>query len=622
MSLMEGLEEESVNFTPSYNGEYQEPLVLPSAFPNVLANGATGIAVGMATNIPPHNLHELCDALCHLLKHKDATTQELMAFIQGPDFPTGGVIVEPASVMAQAYGAGRGSFRLRAKWQVEPLKNGQYQLVVTEIPYQVQKARLIERIADLWGKKKLPLLADIRDESAEDVRLVFIPKSKSLDPLVIMESLFKQTDLEQRFNLNMNVLQGGRVPRVMSLDEVLKSFLAHRFEVLQRRSQHRIRAIIHRLEVLDGFLIVYLNLDEVIRIIRFEEDPKDALKARWPLTDIQVEAILNMRLRALRKLEEQQITQEYEKLKSEKEGLEILLGSESKQAKSIERELKELQKKVEKYPHLPARRTQFEAPPQVDESLFEPTLEREPITIVCSQKGWIRALKGHHLQEEDLKYKEGDGPRFILKGETIDKLILISTFGRFYTLAMDKLPGGRTQGEPVGLMIDMAPQEDILDIKLVTGAALQEDYLLVSEQGRGFMVRLQDVVASTRGGKQVFNASEEDRLFKCLPLQGTHIGMIGKNRKILFFESQEVPRLTRGKGVILQRYKGGGVSDVITLNIQDGMRWRVGERVRFEPDLRPWLGKRATAGRLAPLGFPRSNHFILLPSLKETEGTA
>lgn len=621
MALMDGIDEDAVDLCDSYNGEYKEPTVLPAAFPNVLANGATGIAVGMATNIPPHNLDELCQALVHLLHHEDATSMDLMSFIKGPDFPTGGIIVDPPHTVAAAYASGRGSFRVRAKWIIEPLKNGQYQIVVTEIPFQVQKARLIEKIADLWAKKKLPLVADIRDESTVDVRLIFIPKNRTLDPIVIMESLFKQTDLELRFNLNMNVLDGGRVPKVMSLDQVLKAFLAHRFDVLIRRSNYRIRAISHRLTILDGFLIVFLNLDEVIRIIRFEDDPKESLKIRWPLSDVQAEAILNMRLRTLRKLEEQQIQEEYQKLTQEKTGLDALVISRSKQAKTLEKEFMSLQKKMAQTPALALRRTLFADLPQIDESLFEPVIEKEPITVVCSQKGWIRALKGHGLQTEDLKYKEGDDARFILKGETTDKLILISSHGRFYTIGLDKLPGGRTQGEPLRLMIDLEPQEDILDLMLVGGEALQQNYLLVSDQGRGFAVCLKDVIASTRGGKQVFVSSPEDHLFKCIPIKGSYIGLIGKNRKILFFEATELPVMSRGKGVMLQRYKGGGVSDVVTLDISQGMRWQIGERVRFESDLCPWVGKRASAGRLAPLGFPRSNQFLLLDAPEKKSET-
>lgn len=616
MALMQGIDEDAIDFQPSYNGEHQEPILLPASFPNLLANGSTGIAVGMATNIPPHNLDELCQALLYLLDHSQAVTRDLMAFIKGPDFPTGGVIIDPFDTVVQAYETGRGTFRIRAQWVVEPLKGGGFHVVVTEIPYQVQKARLMEKLADLWAKKKLPFIADIRDESTVDVRIILVPKSRTVDPRVVMESLFKQTDLELRFNLNMNVLDGGRVPKVMALDQVLKAFLAHRFQVLLRRSAYRIKVIAHRLEVLEGFLLVYLNLDEVIRIIRENEEPKAALCARFPLTEMQAEAILNMRLRSLRKLEEKQIHEEHKRLSTEKGGLEALVASEKLQRKALGKEIEALRKLAAADPVLKERRTAFAIAPTIDVSLLEPPLEKEPVTIVCSQKGWIRAFKGHAVQEEEIKYKEGDTARFILKGETTHKLIAFASNGRFYTLAIDKLPGGRSQGEPINLMIDLDHADRVLALLMVSSTELDQLLLIISEQGRGFMVKIQDVLASTRGGKQILNIGPDTTAFKCLRVQGSHIGLMGKNRKLLFLEVGEVPIMARGKGVILQRFKETGLADAITLDVAQGMRWQVGERTRFEADLRPWIGKRGSAGRLAPLGFPRSNHFLLLESQK------
>lgn len=607
LALMEGIDENAVDFQPSYNGEHQEPQLLPARFPNLLANGSTGIAVGMATNIPPHNLDELCQALIHLLHHPKATTKELMSFIQGPDFPTGGIIVDTHEDLIRAYETGRGSFRTRAKWITEPQKGGGYQIIVTEIPYQVQKARLIEKLADLWAKKKLPLLADIRDESTVDVRIILIPKNRTVEPELLMESLFKETDLEMRFNLNMNVLDKGRVPKVMALDAVLRAFLDHRLHVLERRSHHRIGAVTRRLEILDGFLLVYLNVDDVIHIIRFDDNPKKTLQERFPLTLIQAEAILNMRLRSLRQLEEMNIQEEHKKLTAEKNNLEALMASPAKQRKVLTKEMETLRKLVVTDTVLGPRRTHFEAAPVIDIKRLDPPIEKEAVTIVCSKKGWIRAFKGH-VSAEDLKYKEGDEARFVLQGETTDKLILCASNGRFYTLNMEKLPGGRSQGEPLSMHVDLETHEKVIALFLFHD--LESLLFLVSKEGKGFKVKINDVLASTRSGKQVF--SKDITPLKCLPLNKTHVGLMGENRKLLFIEANDIPLLNRGKGVTLQKFKEAHLSDAVVLDLNEGMRWQVGERTRYESDLRPWLNKRGTTGRLAPLGFPRHNQFLLL----------
>ncbi len=607
-ALLEGIDEDTVDFRETYDGDAQEPVVLPAAFPNLLANGSSGIAVGMATSIPPHNAGEICDALLHLIKTPKARLESLVKYIPGPDLPTGGILVEPQDSILEAYRTGRGGFRVRARWEVEELPRGAYQIVVTEIPYQVQKSKLIEKIADLIQGKKLPLLDDVRDESAEDIRLILVPKNRTIDAAVLMESLFRLTDLESRISLNMNVLDADGVPLVMSLDEVLRAFLDHRREVLVRRSRYRLEKIENRLEVLAGYLVAYLNLDEVIRIIREEDEPKQELIATFDLTDTQAEAILNMRLRSLRKLEEMEIKKEDRKLKGERKDLRALIKSEDLQWQRVSEEIKEIKTKFGQKTELGRRRTSFEDPPEADIIDFEEMIPKEPITVICSEKGWIRSMKGHVEKTSDIKYKEGDRARFILYTETTDKLLLFATNGRFYTLGCDKLPGGRGNGEPVRLMIDMDEAQDIVDLfvyepdgKLVVAAS----------SGYGFVVAQEDVIAMKRGGKQVLNVSGDVEAQACADAGGDHVAVIGENRKMLLFPTDELPQMARGRGVKLQKYKDGGLSDVITFDNEDGLTViDTGGRQRVFEDLRDWLGARGNAGRLPPKGFPRRNKFM------------
>ncbi|TQN62982.1 DNA topoisomerase IV subunit A [Agrobacterium tumefaciens] len=608
--LLEGIGEDAVDFRATYNEEDEEPVVLPGAFPNLLANGASGIAVGMATSIPPHNAHELCDAALHLIKHPDATVEKLVEFIPGPDLPTGGVIVESRENILDAYKTGRGGFRVRAKWETEDLGRGGYQIVITEIPFQVQKSRLIEKIAELLIARKLPLLEDIRDESAEDVRIVLVPKSRTVDATLLMESLFRLSDLESRLPLNMNVLSLGKVPKVMALNEVLSEWLAHRKDVLVRRSRHRLAAIDRRLEILGGLLVAYLNLDEVIRIIREEDEPKQVMMAKWSLTDNQAEAILNMRLRNLRKLEEFEIRKEFDELSSEKAEIEALLASDDKQWQTVAWEIGEVKKKYAKATEIGRRRTQFADAPDADiEAIQQAMIEKEPVTIVISQKGWIRALKGHMSDTSSLTFKEGDGPKLAFPAQTTDKLLLLTTGGKAYTLGADKLPGGRGHGEPIRIMVDMENDQDILTAFVHDPS---RKLLLVSTAGNGFIVPESEMVANTRKGKQIMNVSMPDEAKLAVPVTGDHVAVVGENRKLLAFPLSQVPEMSRGKGVRLQRYKDGGVVDVKCFALAEGLSWsdtagrlfnKVGE------ELREWLADRATVGRTVPKGFPRSGKF-------------
>ncbi|MGP9804785.1 DNA topoisomerase IV subunit A [Paracoccus sp. NSM] len=602
-ALMDGLAEDSVDYRANYDGTLTEPVVLPSAFPNLLANGASGIAVGMATNIPPHNLHEVVDACLHLIKSPDARDDTLAALIKGPDFPTGGVLVETAESMAETYRTGRGAFRLRARWSVEDLGRGQWQVVVTEIPYQVQKSKLIERLAELIQIRKIPILADIRDESAEDVRIVLEPKSRSVDPDQLMGALFKTSDLEIRFNLNMNVLIDGRVPKVCSLKEVLRAFLDHRREVLVRRSNYRLGKIAARLEVLEGYLIAYLNLDRVIEIIRTEDDPKAVMMAEFALNEVQVEAILNMRLRALRKLEEIELRAERDALLEERTALEAMLADEGAQWARITDELKGVRDAFGKsHPEGQRRTTIAEAAetPAID---LDSMIEREPLTVILSKMGWIRAMKGHQPLDAELKFKDGDGPGFALHAETTDKLIVFASNGRFYTLPAVGLPGGRGMGEPLRLMIDLPNEAEIITVFPWREGVR---YLVASKAGDGFVVGASDILAQTRSGKQVLNG---DALL-CRPVKGDHVAVVGDNRKLLVFPLDELPEMARGKGVRLLKFKDGGLSDAVCLSLAEGLSWPMGGgKTRHEPDLTEWLGKRATAGRMAPRGFPRDNRF-------------
>jgi topoisomerase-4 subunit A len=592
--LLEGITENAVDFRPTYDGEDEEPIVLPSNFPNLLANGSTGIAVGMATSVPPHNVSELCDAALHLIMNPSATSADLVHFVPGPDFPTGGILVESKASIANAYATGRGSFRLRARWMKEEKGRGVYQIVVTEIPYGVQKSKLVEKIAELLLAKKLPLLKDVRDESADDIRLVLEPRAGTVDPLILMEQLFRLSDLEQRIPLNLNLLDMGTTPRVMSLAEALKAWLEHRKVVLVRRTQFRVDQIARRLEVLGGYIIAYLNLDEVIRIIREEDDAKASLMAAFNLTDAQTEAILNMRLRSLRKLEEIELRQEHKALSEEKLHLEALLGSEKKQWGEITSQVNELKKTYGADTALGHRRTSFGQTPITDhEEVSTALIEREPITVILSEKGWIRAMRGHATEIDDKGFKSGDRLKLFIHAETTDKLLLLTTSGKVYTLGGDKLPGGRSQGEPVRIMVDMDEGSDIVD-------------LFVYRAGN------RRIIAS-RKGRQVLNISGTDEARLLVPAAGDTVAIIGENRKLLIFPLEQLPVMGRGKGVRLQKYKDGGVSDLKAFVAAEGMSWTDSSGRTFAKpmtELAEWVGERAQAGRQPPGGFPRNNRFM------------
>jgi topoisomerase-4 subunit A len=629
-ALLDGLNENAVDFRDNYDGTLQEPVVLPASFPNLLANGASGIAVGMATNIPPHNIAELCDACLHLIKTPDARDDTLLNYVPGPDFPTGGIIVESPENIRNAYATGRGSFRLRAKWEVEDLGRGQWQIVITEIPYQVQKSKLIEKIAELINSKKIPILADVRDESADDIRMILEPKSKNVDPDVLMNTMFKNSDLEVRFSLNMNVLIDGVTPKVCSLKEVLRAFLDHRRDVLVRRTTFRVEKIDHRLEVLEGLIIAFLNLDRVIDIIRYDDDPKLALMAEnWQidhvraaseadyigpdtgqegeLTEVQAEAILNMRLRSLRRLEEMELVRERDALMEERAGLSDLLASDSLQWARVAEQLKDTKKQFGKDYAGGARRSQFAEAAEAEDVPIEAMIEREPITIVCSKMGWIRAMTGHIDLNRELKYKDGDGPAFIFHAETTDRLLVLGSNGRFYTVSCANLPGGRGMGEPLRLMVDLPNEAAIVTMFTYTAGT---KLLVASSAGDGFIVPQDDVIAQTRTGKQVLNVKGDSLASVCRVVKGDHIAVVGENRKVLIFSIEELPEMGRGKGVRLQKYKDGGLSDATTFNLEDGLSWLdPAGRTRTENDLAEWIAKRASAGRMAPRGFPRDNKF-------------
>ena len=608
-ALMVGLSENAVDFRDNYDGSLQEPIVLPASFPNLLANGSTGIAVGMATNIPPHNIGELIDACIHLIKFPNAGDAKLMDFVPGPDFPTGGILVEPRENLAEAYKTGRGSMRLRARWETEDLGRGMYQIIVTEIPYQVQKSKLIEKIAELIQLKKIPILGDVRDESAEDIRLVLEPRAKTVDAAVLMETLFRQCDLETRFNLNMNTLIDGRTPKVCSMKEVLRAFLDHRRDVLGRRSRHRLEKIDRRLEVLEGYIVAYLNLDRVIEIIRYGDDPKAELITEFTLTDAQAEAILNMRLRALRKLEEMELRRELDDLQLERAGLEDLIADEGLQWSHITDQLRQVRKDFGKDSEGGARRTELADAPDIEDVPIEAMIEREPITVVCSSMGWIRSMKGHINLDQELKFKDGDEGRFLFHAETTDRLLLLGSNGRFYTLSGSTLPGGRGMGEPVRLMIDLPNDAEMVALFIhKPGRKL----LIASSAGDGFIVNEDDVVAQTRTGKQALNVRGDVKAHVCSPAVGDHLACVGENRKVLIFPLDELPEMARGKGVRLQKYKDGGLSDATTFTMIEGLTWLdPAGRTRTETELDEWVGKRAGAGRMAPRGFPRDNKFNL-----------
>jgi topoisomerase IV subunit A len=608
--LLDGIDEDAVDFRPNYDGAEEEPAVLPAAFPNLLANGAQGIAVGMATSIPPHNVAELCDAALYLIEQPKARTRTLLKYVPGPDFPTGGLVVDPPEVIAEAYASGRGSFRVRARWKIEDTGRGTYQVVVTEIPWQVQKMRLIERIAELINEKKLPLLADMRDESAEDVRVVFEPRSRSVDPALLMESLFKLTELESRVPLNMNVLLRGRIPKVVGLAEALGEWLTHRREVLLRRSRHRLAQIEHRLEVLGGYLVAYLNLDKVIKIIRQEDEPKTVLMKSFKLSDVQAEAILNMRLRNLRRLEEIEIRREDKDLRAEKKSIEDLLRSEKQQWKIIAEQVRFVRDTFGPKTPLGKRRTGFAQAPAHDEAAIEEALvEREPITVVVSEKGWIRALRGQVADLSGLSFKADDELKRAFFAETTSKLLVFATNGRFYTIEAAKLPGGRGHGEPIRLFIDLEQESDIVSVFRYQGG---RKLIVASSQGRGFIAPEDECLANTRKGKQVLNVKAPDEARAIAPVEGEFVAAIGENRKMVIFPIDQVPEMTRGRGVRLQRHKDGGLSDLKTFEIEKGLSWTDSAGRVFNlslKELTDWRGNRADAGRLAPKGFPKTNKF-------------
>ena len=607
--LLEDLEDDTVDFRPNYDGTVEEPVVLPGAFPNLLANGSTGIAVGMATSIPPHNAAELCEAALHLIKFPNAGVDKLTQFVLGPDFPTGGIITDKRDDIIEAYKTGKGSFRVRCRWEKEELARGGWHIVITEIPYLVQKSRLIERMAELLNDKKLTLLGDVRDESAEDVRVVLEPKTRNIDPEVLMEQMFRNTELEARIPLNMNVLSGGKIPRVMSLRDVLREWLDHRKEVLQRKSNFRLKEIARRLEILGGYLIAYLNLDEVIRIIREEDEPKPELMRAFKLSDNQAEAILNMRLRALRKLEEMEIRNEFDKLSAEQGALNTLLNSDDQQWNKISDDIKVVKETYSKKTKLGARRTDFAEAPVIDVDLDQAMIEKEPVTIVFSEKGWIRAMKGHIDDVATLTFKDGDRSKFVVKASTTDKIMLFSSSGKFFTLDANKLPGGRGHGEPVRLLADIDATDSIVSLFVYQAGAKR---LLASTDGDGFIVAEDECLANTRKGKQVLNVKTPAEALVCAPFptDADHIAAIGDNRKLIIFKASELSEMTRGKGVRLQKFKDGGLSDACAFNLAGGLTWLDSSNRNWTvTDLGEWIGERAQAGRLPPKGFPKNNRF-------------
>src|SRR5947207_4672316 len=607
--LLEGIDEDAIDFRATYDGSETEPVVLPGAFPNLLANGSQGIAVGMATAIPPHNAAELCDAALHLIDTPNARSRTLLKYMPGPDFPTGGVIVDPPAVIAEAYTTGRGSFRVRARWHKEETGRGTYLIVVTEIPWLVQKGRLVEKLAELVNAKKLPLVADVRDQSARDIRLVIEPRSRAVDPGLLMESLFKLSEFETRIPLNMNVLVRGRIPKVIGLAEVLTEWLAHRREVLLRRSQFRLGQIEHRLEVLGGYLVAYFNLDRVIKIIRKEDEPKPVLMRTFRLSDVQADAILNMRLRNLRRLEEIEIKQEDKELRVERKSLKALIGSEKGQWNRVADEIREVRAKFSTKTPLGKRRTIFAEAPEHDLAAIEQALvEREPITVIVSEKGWIRALRGTVSDLSSIAFKADDGPKFAFPAETTSRCMVFASNGRFYTLDAAKLPAGRGHGEPIRLFIDLEQEADLVAAFRHQGG---RKFVVASAQGRGFVVPEDECLANTRKGKQVLNVVAPDAARALAIVEGELVALIGENRKMVIFPLDQVPEMARGRGVRLQRYKDGGLSDLKTFMAEQGLSWTDTAGRAFTltlNELADWRGNRADAGRLAPKGFPRSNH--------------
>lgn len=607
MALMEGLNENAVDMRETYDGEEHEPVIMPAMVPNLLCNGSAGIAVGMATNIPPHNLGEVCDALLYLIDNPDCGEEPLVRKIKGPDFPTGGIIVDSFESILNTYKQGRGGFRIRARWESEDLTHGQYQIVIKEIPYQVQKSKLIEKIAALLLEKKLPLLSDIRDESTHDVRIVLEPKNRSVDAKMLMEHLFKQTELEVRFAMNMNVLDSDGVPRVMSLKEVLAEFLKHRHNVLVRRVNYRLNKINSRLEILSGYLIAYLNLDEIIRIIREEEDPKAVMIANFSLTDNQAEAILNMKLRNLRKLEESEIRKEFDDLTAEKGELEALLADEKLRWQAIAGEIKLIREKFGKKTALGHRRTEFAEVPDDIEVPIEALVEKEPITVILSQKGWIRCVKGHTALNEEFKFKDDDALQAAIHAQTTDKIILFDTSGKFFNLNASEIPSGRGFGQPLRLMVDLGISDNICEMFVFDPKA---QYLIASNAGKGFLVDENHILAQTRNGRKIMNLAEGEAAVFCRRIAGDMVAIIGDNRKLLVFKLEEIPTMARGRGVTLQKYKDGGMSDVQIFKEEEGFVYTRAGGTKTETDLLGWLGHRGQVGKLAPFGFPKSNKFL------------
>ncbi|MEY2758798.1 MAG: hypothetical protein RIR33_2576 [Pseudomonadota bacterium] len=607
MLLLEGLDDDAVDFKETYDGTHKEPVVLAAGFPNLLVNGSSGIAVGMATSIPPHNPAECIDAAIHLLDHPKANVDDLMKIVSGPDFPTGGVIVETKEGLREVYATGRGGVRVQARWRKEDLGRGMWRIIVTEIPYQVQKSKLMERIAELIETKKAPMLEDAMDESTEDVRIVLTPKSRAIEPDVLMASLFRQCELETRFPVNMNVLDHG-VPKVMGLRELLNCYLDHRREVIVRRAQHRLKKIENRLEILDGLLKAYLNIDEVIRIIRYEDDPKSVMMKKFRLSELQVEAILNMRLRALRKLEEIEIRREHKELSEEKREIEQLLNSTGRQWTEVKRQLKAAREIFDPGKSLGKRRSNFGEAKEIDtEAALEALIVKEPVTVVLSSMGWIRALKGHNQKLDDLKFKEGDGLALSLECQTTDKVILMASGGRAFTIGADRLPGGRGHGEPIRLNLEVPESETIVAMLIPDAKARR---IVASSRGYGFIVQDAELISSTRKGKIILNVGPKEKLAACVKIEGDLTAAIGKNRKLVIFRTDELPEMTRGKGVKIQSYGDGGLLDLKTFNRADGLTWTdTAGRQQSADDWKNWIGKRAQSGRLAPRGFNKNGKF-------------
>lgn len=605
--MFEGLDEDAIDYKETYDGESSEPKVLPAGFPNLLANGASGIAVGMATNIPPHNIIEICDALLAVLHNPQLELPDILKAFKGPDFPTGGRIYIDQQTFQEIYTEGKGTFRLRASFDIEHLDRGKYQIIITEIPYGVPKGRLLEKFGQLIDAKKLPLINDIRDESSEDIRIIIEPKSSTIDATLIMEFLYKHTELETRFSVNLNVLDHHLRPVVMGLKEILNCYITHRIQVLNRRTRYRLQKIKERLNLLSGFLVAYLNLDEVIQIIREEEESKPVLMNRFELNEIQAEAILNMRLKSLRKLEEIELRKEFEDLTTEHVKKEELINTPNLQIKAIKKEIETLRKYFEKDPRSKRRSSIYHDIEDIQVNLTD-FIEKEPITIVCSAKGWIRTIKGHIADYAELKYKEGDQEGYILHAETTDKLIIFTSLGKSYTLPCDKLPGGRGFGEPLRLMIEMDSTEEVISLFLYPSDEHQQ-FVVASSDGRGFRLEASQLLSQTRHGKQLLNVSSEVMASKCLPVAGDSVAAIGENRKLIIFSVEEIPLMQRGRGVMFQKYLQGGMSDLKIFNINEGLTWKSGNGHRKETNLDRWRIRRGQSGRLAPTGFPRTNRF-------------